>query len=268
MKKINKDGSEYYYYYQKKVGRHCKRGRKRAKKSRGRSWQETWDYKIMRFDFKHQAAYFGVYHDLDEVNAVKTILEKRNSSVVFPKKFTNNSDKESKIYDFNSEYVVLKRVRGEEEANVTKLRNEYGKFVDHTTTNGKWAVYDKFPCLVEETFWVYGHNPHTDRKTFEWIMDNFVLKHAEEKNDMVLIYVYGNKVIFKYEDDFNFVVCKNTSDAIRMYNMIEERTKRTRNVLMTGGTVTKSDRGQMTIDMLSEKTGWTRKKITTMSTRS
>lgn len=267
MKKINKDGIEYYYYYQKKVGRHCKRGRKRKIKERGRRWQEKWDYKIMRFDFRKQETYIGVYHDLDEVEFVRKILEKRNSEIVFPKKFTNCGRKSKSLYDFKSEYVILKRVRDPEEGNVTQLRNEYGKFIDHTTTNEGWAVYDKFPCLVEETFWVYGYNPHSDRKTFDWIYDNLIVKHAEEKNDLVLVYVYLNKIIFKYEEDFTFVTCKNNSDAIRMYNLIEEKTKRVRNVLLTGATVTKSDRGQMTIDMIAEKTGWTRRKITSKSTR-
>lgn len=269
MKKTREDGTVQYYYYKKKVGRHKKGGRKKKKKTRGRKWQEPWDYKILRFDFRKQAAYFGVYHSLDEVTYVRKILEERNSKVAFPKKFTNNVRREKGLFDFNSEYVILKRVKNpEEEGNVTQLRNEYGKFVDHTTTNENWAVYDKFPCLVEETFWVYGHNPKTDRKDFNWIYDNFVTARAEEKNDIVLIYVYNNKVIFKYEDGFNFVICKNVSDAIRMYNLLEERTKKVRNVILTGGTTTKSDRGQATVDMLSEKTGWPRRKITSKSTRS
>lgn len=266
MKKISKDGKEYYYYYQRKVGRHRKRGRKKAKKKRGRRWQETWDYKIMRFDFHRQAMYIGLYHDLDEANFVKRILEKRNADVLFPKKYTSNVRKDRKVYDFKSEYVILKRVK-DGESNVTQLRNEYGKFVDQKTTNENWAIADKFPCLEEETFWVYGYNPHTERKTFRWILDNLVITPAEEKENLVMIYIYLNKVIFKYEDDFTFVVCKNNSDAIRMYNLIEEMTKKTRNVLLTGATVTKSDRGQMTIDMLEEKTGWTRRKITSNSTR-
>lgn len=267
MKKINKDGVEYYYYYQKKVGRHRKRGRKKRKKIRGRRWQEGWDYKIMRFDFHHQESYVGHYHNLDEVNYVRKLLEEKNNSIEFPKKFTNNGEKSRKIYDFKSEYVILKKVREPEEGNVTQLRNEYGKFVDQSTTNENWAVYDKFPCLVEETFWVYGYSPHTGRKIFSWIYRNLVLEHAEEKNDIVMIYVYNNKVIFKYEDDFEFVICKNVSDAIRMYNLLEEKTKHVRNVIMTGATNTRDGRGKVTIDMLLNKTGWTRRKITSKTTR-
>lgn len=267
MKKINKDGVEYYYYYQKKVGRHKKRGRRKRKKTRGRRWQEPWDYKILRFDFRRQASYVGTYHDLDEVKYVSEILRERNLKVVFPKKFVSNGRKSRNLYEFKSEYVILKRIRESGETNVTQLRNEYGKFVDHFTTSDEWAVYDKFPCLAEEDFWVYGHNPHSDRKDFSWILDNLVLSRVEDKSDIVLIYVYLNKVIFKYEEDFTFVVCKNNSDAIRMYNLIEERTRKARGVIMTGMTVTKSDRGQMTIDMMAEKTGWPRRKITSKSTR-
>ena len=253
VKKIREDGTVQYYYYQKKIGRHKKRGKKKRKKLRGRRWQETWDYKIMRFDFRRQATYIGVYHDLDEVYYVRKILEERNEQVVFPKKFTNNGNKDRKLYEFNSEYVILKRVEPGE-SNVTQLRNEYGKFVDHFTTNENWSVFDKFPCLVEETFWVYGYNPKCDRKDFNWIFSNLVVDH--------------DKVIFKYEDDFEFVICKNVSDAIRMYNLLEEKTKRVRNVIMTGATNTRDGRGKVTIDMLSDKTGWTRRKITSKTTRS
>ena len=267
MKKLREDGTTYYYYYKKKLGRHKKSGRKKKKRLRGRRWQKTWDFKILRFDFKKQETYIGTYHDLDEAIAVKEILEKNNKSVVFPKKFVSNGHKDRKLIDFESEYAILKRVREDDESNITQLRNQYGKFVDHTTSNEKWAIVDKFPCLVEETFWVYGYNPKTDRKTFDWIYQNLVLDYAEEKNNLVIIYVYLNKVIFKYEEDFTFVICKNNSDAIRMYNLIEERTKRVRNVMMTGSTTTRADRGQALIEKMIEKTGWTKRKITASSTR-
>ncbi|MBP5458345.1 MAG: hypothetical protein J6Y37_17785 [Paludibacteraceae bacterium] len=268
MKKTKADGSTYYYYYQKKIGRHRKRGRRKKKKLRGRRWQEGWDYKIIRFDFRKQVEYVGTYHDLDEVQYVKKILEEKNAKVVFPRNFSNNGNKSRKIFDFKSEYVVLKRVRDLEAGNVTQLRNEYGKFVEHFTTNENWAVYDKFPCLVEETFWVYGYSPHAGRKTFTWIFENLIKAHSEDKDELVMIYVYENKVIFKYEEDFSFVICKNSSDAIRMYNLIEANTKRIKNVLMTGGTVTKSERGRATVEMLMNKTGWSRRKVTARTTRS
>ena len=268
MKKEKSDGTTYYYYYKKKLGRHKKSGRKKRKKSRGRRWQKTWDFKILRFDFKKQETYIGTYHDLDEALSVKAILEENNKSVVFPKKFVSNGHKDRKLIELESEYAILKRVRDlDNGTNVTQLRDQYGKFVDHQTTSENWAIVDKFPCLIEETFWVYGYNPKTDRKTFEWIYKNLVTNYAEEKNNLVMVFVYLNKVIFKYEEDFTFVICKNQSDAIRMYNLIEERTKRVKNVMMTGATGTKTDRGQALIEQIMEKTGWTRRKVTSKSTR-
>ncbi len=269
MKKINSNGEEYYYYYKKKVGRHKKRGRKKEKKPTSKRKRETWDYKIMRFDFKKQVSYVGQYHSLDEVNYAKKILEERNAEVKFPRKYTNNVRKSKEITEFKCEYVVLGRIRDtENETNVTLLRNEYGKFVKHFTTNKEWAVVDKFPCLVEETFWVYGYHPKTDRKTYEWILSNMAVAPSEESGTVIMVYVYLNKVIFKYDEDIAFVICKNESDAIRMYNMISEETKKIKNIIMAGSVITKSDRGKYFIDILLRKTGWPKRKITSKSTRS
>lgn len=269
MKYTDESGNTKYYYYKKKIGRHKKRGARKKKKLRGRRWQEPWNFKIILCNNKKQSKYLGVFHNTEEVEYVKNILLEKNKNVVFPKLYVNNGRNSKHIEEVELEYVVLKKIRNKEiEPSVTRLRNQYGTFVEHKTTSENWAVYDKFPCVLEETFWVYGKNPKTDRKSFGWIFDNLVVDHAEEKNDIVMIYVYNNKVIFKYEDNFEFVICKNVSDAIRMYNLLEEKTKRARNVIMTGATNTRDGRGKVTIDMLSDKTGWTRRKITSKTTRS
>ena len=268
MKYIDNSGNTKYYYYKKKVGRPKKRGPKRKPKKRGRSWQEPWDYKIILCNSKKQIKYIGVYHNLDEVECVKSWMINRNNKVVFPKLYINNGRKSRKVSEIQFEYVVLKKIRNlETEPNVTLLRNEYGTFVEHKTTSKNWVVYDKFPCVVEETFWVYGRNPKTDRKTFDWIYSNFIFLHSEINNDIVLVYIFGNKVIFKYDDDFDFVICKNKSDAIRMYNEIEKRTKKVKNVMMTGFTTMRQPRGRSTYEMIAEKTGWPYNKICRYTTR-
>lgn len=268
MKKVDSTGNVKYYYYKKKVGRHKKPGPKKKPRKRGRSWQEPWDFKLILCSSKKQVKYLGAFHNAEEVEFTKKQLLKQNSEVIFPKKYINNGRNSKHIKEIELEYVILKKVRNLEiESDTTLLRNEYGAFVTHKTTSKNWVVYDKFPCIMEETFWVYGCNPKTDRKDFNWIFSNLVVDHAEEKNNIVMIYVYNNKVIFKYEDDFEFVICKNVSDAIRMYNLLEEKTKRIRNVIMTGATNTRDGRGKTTIDMLLDKTGWTRRKITSKTTR-
>ena len=250
MKKINAEGKEYNYYYKKKVGRHKKPGPKKKPKKRGPKNPKKWNFKIIRFDFKKQTKFIGVYHDAEEAAFVKKILLERNAAVVFPKKFISNSAKDWKVFEQKSEYVILER-NTEGGEGITQLRNEYGKLVDHKTSTGRWKIYDKFPCVEEETFWAYGYNPKIDRKDFNWIYENFVLAYAKDKYDFVNVYIYNNKVIFRYDNkEFNFVLCKNTSDAIRMYNLIEERSKKIKQVIMTGGTSGHCDRTTEIIQMI------------------
>lgn len=259
-----------YYYYKKKVGRHKKPGAKKKKRQRGRRWQEPWDYKILRFDFRKQVGYIGQYHDLSEVEMVKRILNRKNEEIVFPKKYSNNCRASRKIYDFLSEYVVLKRVKGNaNEEGSGMLRNEYGKFVEHKYTDKDWVIVDKMPCVVEETFWVYGFNPKTDRKTFSWIYENFIDQQIYDKNSIIIIYIYGNKVIFKYDLDFEFVICKNQSDAIRMYNLLEEwcSKNKKKSAIFSGMINGRTQRLEQTIEMIRDKTGWDRRKITRRTTR-
>lgn len=269
-KKIKSDGTEYYYYYQKKKGRKKKRGRKKLPKKKGRSWQLPWDYKILKFNFKKQEEYIGIYHDLEEANLAKKILLKENDNVKFPKKYINNSRKSAKTFEIQSEYVILKKIRDKEkESNVTLLRNEYGKFVEHKTTSDNWAIVDKFPCMIEETFWVYGYNPKNERKDYYWIFDNLIVNMLDYPYNFVRIYLYGNKLIFKSDVSFDFVICKNIQDGIRLYNEFFEdvRKAKSKRVMFLGVLKQKSDKMDKAISEIQEKTGWDKRKICRHTTR-
>lgn len=269
MKKVHPDGRVTYYYYKKKQGRHKKPGPKpKKKKELKKRGAEPYDYKVLQFDFHKQTKYISHCRTLEDAMGVKQILEEKNESVIFPKKYVNNYRKNSEIYELKSEYVILKKNRTDDVPEPTQIRNEYGKFVSNKTTSKKWIVYDKFPCLTEETFWVYGHNPYTGRKEFKWIYDNFVIEPLESFTDFVIIYLYNNKVIFRYDNrEFNFVICKNIPDAIRMYNLIEEWKKKDKRIIMSGSTSGNDDRAKETVEMIKEKTGWTLGKIYETSTR-
>lgn len=262
MKIIHNDGHVSYYYYKKKVGRKKKCGRKKKKKLRGRRWQETWDFKIVRASNKKQDEYVGVYRNLEEVEYAKRILQEENDNVVFPAKFVNNGHKSSSLYDFKCEYLILKRG-----AENTLIQDEYGKYVEHTTNSDQWSIYDKFPCLKEETFWVYGLNPKSERKTFTWVYENLIL-NMETPTGVIRVFLYNNKVIIQYDDDFNFVICKNVSDAIRFYNLLETKTKKNKKIVLTGMVSKHTDRTNDIFLMLKEKTGWSDSKIYRTSTRS
>jgi len=268
MIKTRKDGTKYYYYYKKKVGRHKKTGKKHTPRKRGREWQETWDFKIVKCTFNKQDEFIGIFHDLTEVEAVKKILETENSNVLLPVKYVNTSRLGSDRYnttEYVSEYLILKRIRNDGDKLPTKLRDEYGRLVEHTTNSEVWKIYDKFPCLKEEKFWVYGYNPQSDRKTFQWIYDNLIMEEFLEDNSIVIqCYVYKNKVILTYDGNrLRFVICKNGSDAIRLYNELNTHTQKHKvhHIYFMGQLTSYSQRGKMIINQIADLTGWNLNKI-------
>lgn len=268
-RKISASG-KVYYTYPKKHGPHKKPGPKKKKilKKRGRKKLPERIYRIVIFDLKKEKKVVGKYATIQEVEAAKEELLKKNSTIVFPKKYINNAKVDDNVYENNLEYVVLQRCDADDDG-ITQLRNEFGKVVDHKTSSGEWKVLEKFPCLIEDTFYAYGYtnNKNSNRKTFDWIYENFVIPYSTDKYSFVNIYVYGNKVIFRYDDDFNFVACKNISDAIRMYNLLEERCKKNKQVFFTGFVYGHSDRTAETNLMIQKKTGWSLEMTAKASTR-
>ena len=264
-RRVSCTGKVYYCYPKRKNGRHKKRGRKPQKIKKERIYL-PWNYIIVRTNEKRQSKYIGRFHTIQDAYAKKEELLAQNETVVFPRKTVVNFKQNTKAYSGKTEYLILKKnTEGEEP---TKLRNDYGTLVDHIVSSDKWIICDKFPCLEEETFWVYGYNNHNDRKTAEWILNNLVINEIEARGDVILIYLYNNKVIFKYDDeDFEFMICKNISDAIRFYNFLEERTKKIKMVVMAGATDGRTKRGKETLDNIVKKTGWTVDKASRCTTR-
>lgn len=269
MIKKKADGTKYYYYYKKKVGRHKKPGRKKVPKKRGRSWQEPWDFKIVRCTFHKQDEFIGRYHNAAEVEEVRQILEEKNNNVVFPVKYVNSSRLSKDRYnttEFVSEYLILKKIRNEEDKiSVTKLRDEYGRLVPHTTNSDKWMVYDKIVCLKEEHFWVYGYNPIKDRKTYTWIFDDMIVAESEaDKSVVIQLTVYKNKLITSYDSQrIRFVICKNQADAVRLYNQLlaDVNKHKLRHILFMGQETSYSQQGKRLIQQIADLTGWKYSKI-------
>lgn len=266
----DENGKRTYYYYKKRVGRPKKRGRKKKKKLRGRRWQEPWNYKLIQCDFRKQNKVIGYFHDLIEADNAKKILLKENEEVKIPKKYSNNGRISNNIYDFLSEYVILEKNRGENTKKTTKLRNEYGKIVNVETTNEKWTIFDRFPHLIEEDFWVYGFNPKNGRKNYDWIEENMINYPLSNNVSLVIrVYVYLNKVLIRYDiDDIEFVICKNSSDSARLYNKLEETFKKHKRIVFCGSVNSRNDTGKKLIKILLNKTGWDERKIKRNSTRS
>lgn len=264
----DENGNRTYYYYKKKIGRPKKRGPKKKPKKRGSEHQQPWNYKIIKCDFRKQDSVIGIFHDLGEVDAAKQILLDENDKIIFKKRnAVLHSNK--KNVEYLSEYVVLEKIRDNNIENTSKLRNSFGKLVEHTTNSERWKIVDKFPCEKEETVWVYGYNPRTDRKTILWVMENFLEEPLLNDNFVIIrVMVYNNKVIFRYDiNNIEFVICKSHGDAIRFYNTLLKRYEKSKRIVFTGLVVTRSDMGNMLISLIHEKTGWEKRKIIRMNTQ-
>lgn len=252
-----------YYYYKKKRGRKKKRGPKPKPKKRGRRWQEPWLFKIITCNNKIQDKYIGKYRNITDVMKAKMVLEDKNNNVIFPMKYIQNGRLRNSYKEYNGEYVILKK-KTEEDANTTShLQNKYGKYVNVNTSSDIWLVYDRLPIVIEETFWVYGYNPRTERKTFQWI-NNYLIENSN--NSFTMVKVMNNKVIFKYDDDIDFVLCKNKSDAIRLYNALRDKNIQNKQIVFVGLIKRNTEEMKNMLQTIQNKTGWTLKKVYKNST--
>lgn len=198
---------------------------------------------------KYKVGALQMYYDM---------LEKNKEEIKFPQTLvrTHNIVKPIKY-----ELIMLKKIDENVDDNISMLRNEDGKFVKNCIVDSPdHKIILKNEWLVEETFQVYGYDPQRDRKDVDFIINEIILKHS---NSYGRLMVYSNKLIFHYDDDFSFVKCKNTDQAIDLYNFIEKNidNKKYPHILFMG----KIERGTMShwiLDEMENKTGWTRFKCT------
>ncbi len=252
----------------RKVGRPKKRGPKKKRKSRAKKVykpRKLWDYKIISFHNGKQCGFHGKFYDSkDAYKKIKELLAE-NKKIVFPKMVENNEILGSSRY----EYIILEKNRDGSKTNLEQ-RNEFGKMVEQRLNSEKWVILDKFSYDVEETFWVWGFNPNTERKTFQWIYENIVFDGIETKYDLKRVFLYKNKILVKNDDnEMDMILCKTQSDSVRFYNLIEEWNKKTKNkqIFMMGSLNLPGDRKRKIEDEIMEMTGWTREKVQQSSTK-
>lgn len=209
-------------------------------------------------------------HDLyftqseERVNKKFAALLKENKKVVFPMRWNNH---EHVMKECAYELVIIK-IKEEFDNSVSKIRDEYGKFINYESSNENWIIYDRANYDIEETFWVYGYHPRIQRKNFNWIYDTFIEKDCKDKYVFKTLVVYKNKLLIDYNGKLEMVICKNKSDCIRMYNKIEEMAmkKKYKNIAFLGD-IANSKYKTMWMDKIRELTHWSNKKIERGSTR-
>ena len=251
----------------KRRGRPKKRGPKKKRKYISKKIKPRhvirYDYKIVGVLNGKQNEYFGQYSSLEDAYASFQELEKQNSEIIFRRKVINAGI----LKDSRDEYLLLQKNRNGDLGN-TMLRNKYGKLVEQISSNPKWVIYDKCERYVEETFWVYGYCPKTDRKTFKWVYDNMIIGGLVKDYDIERILFYKNKLIIKYDDGkLGIIICKNCSECLRFYNLLQEWCEKNRQIFFLGSFDRISDRRRELEEELMEYTGWTKIKIQRDSTR-
>ena len=248
-------------------GRPKKRGPKKKKKYVSKKPKIR---KVRRCDFKivatlngKQKEFIGNYSTSEEAYVKFKELQKLNDDVIFPRKVINAG----KLKESRDEYLILQKNRYGD-LKPGQLRNEFGKVVEQQTNSSVWEIYDKCERLVEETFWVYGKCPKTDRKTFKWIYDNKIIGNLNNSYDIERVILYKNKLIIKHDElPMDIIICKNISDGIRLYNLLEEWCKKNKQVFFLGSYNKVSDKRRQLEAELIELTGWDKRKLQCPSTR-
>lgn len=195
--------------------------------------------------FKNSAV--GLYFNL---------LKKNREEVTFKQTIVKNY---GKYVENKYELVLVKKLSPEESNNVTLLRNNDGKFIENYLVDAPThKILDKNEWLIEETFNVYGFDPQKERKDFKFIYDNIILK--PQTNAYSRLFVYRNKVIHHYDYDFDMIRCKDTKQAIKLYDTIESMIdkKKYPNIFFMGKLSGTSV--EWVISEIQKKTGWTRNK--------
>lgn len=195
--------------------------------------------------FKNAA--LELYHDL---------LKKNNENVSFKQTVVKNY---GKFVEHKYELVLVKKLTPEESNNVTLLRNNDGKFIENYLVDAPThKILDKNEWFIEETFNVYGFDPQKERKTFDYIYNNIILK--PQTNAYSRLFIYNNKLIHHYDDDFDMVRCKDTQQAVKLYDTIEKKIdkKKYPNIFFMGKLSGTSV--EWVISEIQKKTGWTRNK--------
>ena len=190
-----------------------------------------------------------------------------NKNIQFPVKYTSN--KNEKTFTECDYRLMLIKKKIDNDTYKGKIRNEYGKFIDCVTSSNKWVFIEELPYQVEETFWVYGYNPKTDRKTYQFIVDEFINYNKKDKYFFKEIVIYRNKLLIDSISGLEIIICKNHQDSVRLYNSLQEysKNKKYKNILFAGDIHKNSYSYEKWYNKIHELTHWNRRKINKNTTR-
>lgn len=234
--------------------------KRKREKEREKMGEEIGHFRIILTKNRKKFKTLGRYHSkIKALCAFNNAIENNQKEINFPIKYLTTN--KSETYEVLYEILLIKSEKEDEngELKIVQFRNAEGKFVDNIITDSnKHVIVDKHVWNIEENFHVYGYHPTKDRKDFNFILNEMVLKDLNSKDDMRSILTYANKVIIKYYDDFDFILCKTTQDANRLVVELERKIpKKLKKYILFLGEISQN-KVSYWIDRLVEKTGWSR----------
>lgn len=222
-------------------------------------------FQIVLLNNNKQIDLLGSYPSELKANIAFNKMMAENEKVIFDVKYNNSQFKD--IRESKYEIAIIK-YREENDPKTTTIRNELGDNIEQITTSERWVIYEKKPYKREETFWVYGFHPIAQRKDFSFIYNTIVKPKTINKEDTLNVMLFKNKVVFEsLNGEMDMVICKNKSDGIRLYNLIEEwcnKDKEAKYYLFTGDW---TKQVKIMVNKIQKLTNWDDRKIRRSSTK-
>ena len=223
------------------------------------------EYRIVQFRNGKHNRVVGKFDNIVSTYEEFHRLLEESKNVIF--KSTIDA-REWNMPDAIDEYVIITNVPPEND-NGSYFRNEFGMLVKAELNSDSWFIVDKARFYKEETFWVWGYDKVSDRKTFMWIYEIILPEGIETIYDHKRIMTFRNKVIFKPDNGtIDLILCKHTRDAIKFYNMLQEFVKKDKlkQYLFIGDFSKLTPKRKKLEEEIFALTGWPLKKIRMSST--
>lgn len=213
---------------------------------------------IMKNNKKFKSLSYA-YWRLNAMEKYHDFIEENRKEVKFPVAIFETNQKKQKEAKRSQrakyEIMVLERI-SDDESNVSHFRDEDGKFVEYSIKDDtSYRIIAREDWYIEETFNVYGYNPYRDRKNFDFILNEMVLKIGEHDN-IKRVFHFNHRLIIQNGDDIEIVTCKTAKEAERLHDALQKACEGKQNLFFTGKL--RRTRSSWILNEMEKKTGWTR----------
>jgi len=182
-----------------------------------------------------------------------------NEGIIFPRQYVNYNG----IKKITYKVAIIKDT--EDGDNFRLLRDKMGRQYTEKPL-GEWTVLDDNPYEFEETFWMFGKNPVSERVTIHDIIKPMMVGAYQKKMTKQLIVVH-NKIVLYNEDQFEMIICKCKLDAQRLHHALQKACKKNKiKSIIFMGTASPATISRM-YEIIADNTGWPMTKIRRTSTR-